>query len=265
MVWEDGGSNSASYPMTGEMKETLDTLSIGNIQLLQGERGYRYSLDPILLSRFIQVKQGERIVDLGTGCGILPLLLARLSDAKELTGIEIQPALADRAARNIQLNNLQDRVQIFPGDICDIRNLLPDSSVDLVVSNPPYRLPDSGRIAPDSERAAARHELLGSLVDFIAAAKWLLRNGGRFVVIYLAERLPELMVEMVAAGIEPKRLRMIHPRQDATAKMVLLEGNKGGRPGLKIEKPLYIYKNKNGGIGRDYTDEVLAMYEDPQV
>ena len=240
------------------MKETLNTLSIGNLQLLQGEGGYRYSLDPILLSRFVQIKKAARVVDLGAGCGILPLLLARLSDVEELIGIEIQSGLAERALRNIQLNDLQGRVQILSGDIRNIRNLLPVSSADLVVSNPPYRPPGGGRIAPDGERATARHELSGGLADFIAAARWLLKNGGNFAVIYLAERLPELMVKMIAAGIEPKRLRMIHSRQDAPAKIVLLEGCKGGRPGLAIEKPLFIYADC--GVGRDYTEEVLRMY-----
>ena len=240
------------------MKETLETLSVGNIQLLQGENGYRYSLDPILLSRFVRIKKTFRVVDLGSGCGILPILLAKLSPAEGLIGIELQPSLAERSIRNVTLNNLQDRVQILPGDIRNIRKLLPAGSIDLVVSNPPYRSLDSGRIAPDDERAAARHEIAGGLVDFVAAGKWLLKNGGHFALIYLAERLPELMVTMVAAGIEPKRLRMIHSQQGEAAKLVLLEGRKGGRPGLKVEKPLFIYQNSGGR--EDYTEELLHMY-----
>ena len=242
------------------MKETLDSLSIGDLQLLQAEGGYRYSLDPILLARFVNVKKGTRVVDLGTGCGILPLLLARLSLAADLAGIELQSELADRAIRNVKLNSLQGRVRILREDIRNIRNVLPASCADLVVSNPPYRLSDSGRIAPNDERAAARHELAGGLADFVAAASWILINGGSFAVIYLAERLPELMVKMIAVGIEPKRLRMVHPRQGEVAKMVLLEGRKGGRPGLQVEKPLYVYKNGEGE--RDYTEEVLLMYEE---
>ncbi|MCK5825811.1 MAG: tRNA1(Val) (adenine(37)-N6)-methyltransferase, partial [Desulfuromusa sp.] len=241
-------------------KETLDNLSIGNLQLLQSEKGYRYSLDPILLARFINVKKKARVVDLGAGCGILPLLLARLSDAVECLGIELQPELADRAVRNVELNLLRDRVRILQQDIRSVRDTLPASYFDQVVSNPPYRQFDSGRIAPNDERAAARHELAGGLVDFIAAASWLLKNGGSFAVIYLVERLPELMADMIARGIEPKRLRMVHPQQGEAAKMVLLEGRKGGHPGLQVEKPLYIYKNN--GAGRDYTEEVLLMYED---
>ncbi|WP_321370019.1 tRNA1(Val) (adenine(37)-N6)-methyltransferase [uncultured Desulfuromusa sp.] len=241
------------------MKETLDTLSIGNLQLLQAKDGYRYSLDPVLLARFVNVGKGAKVVDLGTGSGILPLILARLSGAGELTGIEIQPALAERAGRNVRLNGLQDRVNILHQDIRDIREAIPGNYADLVVSNPPYRHPDSGRIAPNSERAAARHEISGGLVDFIAAAAWLLKQGGHFAVIYLAERLPELMLTMAAAGLEPKRLRMVHPQRGKEAKMVLVEGGKGGRPGLRVEDPLYVYVDN--GEGRNYTEEILQMYD----
>ncbi len=176
------------------MKETLDNLSLGNLQLLQSESGYRYSLDPILLARFVDVKKGARVVDLGTGCGIIPLLLARLSDSEELIGIEIQVELADRAVKNTERNFLQSRVRILREDIRNIRDIIQAGSIDLVISNPPYRQSTSGRIAPNDERAAARHELAGGLSDFVTAANWALKNGGNFTVIYLAERLPELMV-----------------------------------------------------------------------
>ncbi len=242
------------------VKETLDNLSLGNLQLFQAENGYRYSLDPVLLARFVSIAAGETVVDLGTGCGIIPLILAQISAAGSLLGIERQPLLADRAKRNVEINQLTDRVTIIADDIRRVADLLPAASCDLVVTNPPYRHLGSGRIAPNDERAAARHELAGGLADFVAAASWLLKNGGSFAVIYLVERLPELLAGMVAKDIEPKRLRMVHPRQGEAAKMVLLEGRKGGRPGLQVEKPLYIYKNGEGG--RDYTEEVLQMYEE---
>ena len=243
------------------VKETLDSLSLGNLQLVQAEKGYRYSLDPVLLARFVAPKAGSQIVDLGTGCGIIPLVLARISAAEKLIGIECQPGLAGRAARNVELNALGDRVTILNADICRANEFLPASCADLVVSNPPYRKLDSGRLAPNDERAAARHELTGGLPEFVAAAKWLLKNGGTFSLIYLAERLPELMTVMIGAGIEPKRLRMIHPRREEAARLVLLEGRKGGRPGLTVEKPLAIYRS--GRSERDYSDEVLQMYTDP--
>lgn len=241
------------------MDETLDSLSIGNLQILQAENGYRYSLDPVVLARFIKLGHARRVVDLGTGCGILPLLLAKLGDAEELVGVEVQHDLADRAKRNVVFNGLQSRIRILHEDVRAIRNVFPAGCADLVVSNPPYRRPDSGRIAPNDERAMARHELSGGLTDFIAAASWLLKNGGLFAVIYLAERLPELMSAMMMAGLEPKRLRMVHPCQGQSAKMVLLEGRKGGRPGLQVEAPLYVYADSGGR--RNYSAEVLQMYE----
>jgi tRNA1(Val) A37 N6-methylase TrmN6 len=243
------------------MNETIDELSIGNLRLIQAERGYRFSLDPVLLARFVDVRSGDSVVDLGTGCGVLPLLLAKLSTAEELIGVELQSQQAERAQRNIELNELSPRIHIVHGDLRQIRGLLPVASADLVVSNPPYRQVGSGRISPADERAVARHELAGGLTDFVSAASWLLKNGGRFAVIYLAERLPELLMQMAAVNIEPKRLRMIHPRQRDPAKMVLVEGRKAGRPGLVVEEPLFIYK----GDGRDYTDEVLSMYENRSV
>ena len=238
------------------MSETIDELSIGGLKLCQAEKGYRFSLDPVLLARFVEVRAEDKIVDLGTGSGIIPLLLARLSAAPELIGVELQEQMASRAQRNIVMNGLQGRVRIVHGDLRQIRQLLPAVSADLVVSNPPYRQVGSGRVSPADERAAARHELAGGLSDFVTAAGWLLNNGGRFTVIYLVERLPELLKQMQTAGIEPKRLRMIHPRKQNPARMVLVEGRKSGRPGLSVEKPLYVY----AGEGRDYSDEVLAMY-----
>lgn len=241
------------------MKETVDELSIGSLRLIQSRAGYRFSLDPILLAHFVAMRPGGRVVDLGTGSGVIPLLLAKLGTVQELIGVELQPAMAERAQRNVELNDLQQRVRIVLGDLRQIRELLPAASADLVVSNPPYRQLGKGRVSPADERAAARHELAGGLIDFVAAAGWLLNNGGRFAIIYLAERLPELLTQMAAAGIEPKRLRMIHPRQQEPAKMVLVEGRKAGRPGLIVENPLYVYQ----GEGRDYTAEVLAMYQAP--
>ncbi len=240
------------------MDETLDTLSIGNIKLFQATNGYRFSIDPILLSNFVHTKNGDTVVDLGTGVGVIPLLLAHLNCTINAVGVELQSTLAERAIRNIDLNSMQERVRVISADIRSIRDFMPTSSVDMVVSNPPYRRPGSGRIAPDDERATARHELAGGLFDFVESAKWLLKNGGRFAVIYLAERLPELIMSMSVAGIEPKRLRLVHAHHGTNAKMVLLEGRKGGNPGIQIAPPLYIYRGS--GSSRDYTDEVLQMY-----
>lgn len=238
--------------------ETLDTLSIGALRIIQAKKGYRYSLDPVLLAGFVHPLSASRIVDLGTGCGILPLLLAGKSEAQELVGIELQESLADRASRNVELNGLQERIRILTDDIREVRSLLPVNWADLVVSNPPFRSSASGRIAPDDERAIARHELFGGLADFCAAAAWLLKDGGLFTVIHLAERLPELLAYMQSGNIQPKRLRMVHPHADDPARLVLVEGRKAGRPGLLVEPPLVIYRSR--GAQRDYSEEILELY-----
>jgi tRNA1Val (adenine37-N6)-methyltransferase len=239
-------------------RETLDRLMPGNLQLLQAREGYRYSVDAVLLARFARVKKGGRIADLGTGTGVLPLLLAHLTDAPVIYGIELQEDLARRADRNVILNGLQDRIRILQGDIRQIAGMLPAGAADLVVTNPPYRAPGSGRIAPVGERAAARHELAGSVADFIAAAGWLLQPGGRLAVIYLAERLTLLLTSMSVTGIEPKRLRLVHSRAAADARLVLVEGCKGARAGLQVEKPLILHGD--GAAADKYSAEVTRMY-----
>lgn len=241
-----------------DANETLDSLRVGNLQIVQAIDGYRFSLDPVLLGHFAAGCKLSTVVDLGTGSGVLPLLLAHLTQAETLIGVELQSAQVVRAQRSVVLNGLQRRVEIIQGDVRRIQRLLPVGQADLVVANPPYRQPGRGRIAPGDERAAARHELAGGLVDFVAAAVYLLNHSGRFAVIHLAERLPELLSLMIGQKVEPKRLRMVHPHPGKPARMVLVEGRKNGRPGMAVEAPLYIYKGAGGC--REYTDEVLEMY-----
>ena len=241
-----------------EKSETVDSLRVGNLKIVQALKGYRYSLDPILLSYFVAGDTADKVVDLGTGSGVIPLVLANLTRASKLIGIELQPAQVVRAKKSVVLNGLAGRVEIMQGDVRLVHHLLPAAQADLVVANPPYRVPGRGRVAPNDERAAARHELAGGLSDFIAAASWLLADRGRFAIIYLTERLPELLALLVEQRIEPKRLRMIHSRPQAEAKMVLVEGRKDGRSGMVVEKPLYVYRESGGG--RIYSDEVNQMY-----
>lgn len=238
--------------------ETIDTLYNAETKLIQTRDGYRFSLDPVLLADFVTLRDGGDILDLGTGCGVLPLLLARRDPTLSVVGWERQPQMVDRALRGMEQSGMSSRIRIIEADLREYRELAVAGSFNLVVTNPPYRTIASGRIAPDGERAAARHELAGGLPDFLAAASWCLKNGGRFAIVYLAERLSELLVRMVDVGIEPKRLRMVHPRVGKPARMVLIEGRKRGNPGLDVEAPLYIYKQDNAN--RDYTDEVLQIY-----
>jgi len=234
--------------------ETLDDLRSAGLKIIQKIGGYRFSLDPILLCDFARVEADDAVADLGTGSGVIPLLLAVGTSSKRIVGVEIQPELADRARRSVVLNGLEERVEILEGDLRVLPKGLDRQSFDVVLSNPPYRRIGSGRKAPSAEKATARHELSGGLEDFLRAAVLLLRHGGRFYIVYLAERLAELLAIMRGQRLEPKRLRCVHSREGEGARMVLVEGRKGGREGMTIDPPLFIYD------GERYTEEVLAIY-----
>ncbi len=234
--------------------ETLDDLRLGGLKVIQKRNGYRFSLDPILLCGFASLDGVEAAVDLGTGSGVITLLLARSSVATRIVGVELQAGLADRARRSVVLNGLAERIEIVEGDLRAVAGQLGVQSFDLVLSNPPFRQGGTGKIAPEAERAAARHELAGGLADFLKAAALLLRPGGRCCLIYLAERLTDLLVELRSAGLEPKRLRMVQSRAEDSARLLLVEARRGGRPGMVVEAPLLIY------AGEGYSPEVLSWY-----
>lgn len=234
--------------------ETLDDLRLGGLKIIQKRDGYRFSLDPILLCGFAPFAGVEAALDLGTGSGVIPMLLARRSAATRIVGVELQAGLADRARRSVALNGLAERIEIVEGDLRTVARQLGVGMFDLVLSNPPFRQGSSGKIAPEAERAAARHELAGGLADFVQAAALLLRPGGRCCLIYLAERLTDLLVELRRAGLEPKRLRMVQSRSGEPARLVLVEARSGGRPGLVAEAPLVIYDREG------YSAEVLVWY-----
>lgn len=236
--------------------ETITNLKFGGVQIIQPKSGYRFSLDPLLLCAFAEIPARAKVADLGTGSGVIPLLLAKAGKGQEFIGIELQAELAGRAGRSVALNGLEDHIRIVRADLRDLPEALVAGSFDAVVSNPPYRRPTSGRVAPGAERGAARHELAGGLTDFLRSAAFLLNNGGRFCIIYLAERMAELLDEMRTFRLEPKRLRTVHSRAGEPAKLVLVEGRKNARGGLTVAAPLIIY----AGQGRTYTPEVAATY-----
>lgn len=240
------------------MHLTLDT--IGDIKLYQNKRGYRFSVDALLLYSFVNLHRAYRIADLGAGSGIVGILLAKRYPEAEITLIELQKSLVELAKRNIVLNNLQDRVTVIKNDIryIDTIRLFINSLLhrfDLVVSNPPFRRQKTGLISPTGEKAIARHEIELKLADLIQAACSLLRSKGRLCMIYHPSRLVELIAALREKHLEPKRLRFVHSNLMTEAKMVLVEAIKDGRTEMKIDNPLYIY-NKDG----TYTDELKALY-----
>jgi len=216
--------------------ESIDDFMNGSLRLIQSRTGYRFSIDAILLSEFVTIKKGDVVVDLGSGCGIIPLMLLLKKPVRHAYGLEIQWGLAYQTARNAALNNFSRRLSVIMGDI---RNPpLSALCADVVVCNPPYRRKESGRINPDRQRAIARHEILASLDDILITTKRILRPKGRLAMIYPVERLTDLMTKLRSFDMEPKRLRIIYPGMGSEAKLALIEASLGGNAGLKVLPPL---------------------------
>ena len=234
---------------------TTDSLFNGSMRVKQYGSGYRFSLDAVLLAQHARPSPDHTVLDLGTGCGIIPLILAYRYPKTKVYGVEVQTELADIATLNIAENHMEDRITIYCGDLKKLSQEMTSGPVDLVVTNPPYRKVTSGRLNPDQQRAVAKHELKTTLSDVVETARRMLRTSGRLVIIYAAERMVDIVIQMRSAGIEPKYIRMIHSSRKVNAKRILVEGKKGGRHGITIGPPLMIYR-KNGV----YSDEVQAMF-----
>ncbi|HEY2989471.1 MAG TPA: tRNA1(Val) (adenine(37)-N6)-methyltransferase [Candidatus Binatia bacterium] len=234
--------------------ETLDALLRGRLSVIQSKTGYRFSLDALLLAHFAAAQGAERVIDLGTGNGVVALILAALGPALKVTGLEIQEPMAQRAARSVALNDLTGRVSIVQGDVRKIKRNFSAGRFDVAVCNPPYRGLGSGRINPDGEKRVARHEIAADLPDFLRAAAYLLRRGGRIAVVYPATRMVDLLHTMREARLEPKRIRLVHSFAESGAAFVLAEGIKGAGSELKIMPPLIVYAKE-----REYTPEMSAI------
>ncbi|MGH7843690.1 MAG: tRNA1(Val) (adenine(37)-N6)-methyltransferase, partial [Candidatus Binatia bacterium] len=227
--------------MSAHPDETLDTLLRGRLAVLQGKTGYRVSLDAILLARFVRIHEAKKILDLGSGNGPVALMLAALHPTARIVGLELQDRMVDRARRSVELNRLGERVDIIAGDVRRVTQIFQPGSFDLVVSNPPYRAPQSGRLNPDAEKQIARHEVSGRLEDFLRAGAYVLRKGGMFVAVFPAPRAIDLLAAMRQEGIEPKRLRFVHTVAKGPASLILVEGAKEGGKELKVLAPLAVY------------------------
>ena len=235
--------------------ETLDVLTGYDLRIIQPRHGYRFSVDPLLLADFAGVTENDSVADLGTGCGIIPLLLTRLQPSARVAGVEFQDSMADIARRNAAINGLSESVEIVPADVATLKSRFPVSTFDLVVSNPPYRRPETGKISPRSGRDGARHETTATLADFLAAAKYLVKESGRICFIYHTCRLAELITQASAQKLAVLRLRMVHGTMKAPARMFLVELMKGRTGELKVEPPL-IVRTEDGR----YSEEKLRIY-----
>lgn len=237
--------------------ETVDAICGGRLRIIQKKRGYRFSLDALLLAHFVALRKGDEVIDLGTGGGVIALILAYRFGCGRVLGIDIQQGLVEMAGRSVALNRLEGQVEIRRGDIRFPDGFCRPQSFSTAVFNPPYRRLRSGRLNPDSEKAVARHETAGSAGDFFAAASYALRPDGQAYAIYPASRMVELLLRMRESRIEPKQLRMVHSRRGGPGVFVLLEGVKGGREELKALPPLFIYGEAGG-----YTPEMKEIFTD---
>jgi tRNA1Val (adenine37-N6)-methyltransferase len=235
---------------------TCDTLFNGKLSVCQEAKGYRFSLDAVLLAGLTRIKGQDRIIELGTGCGVIPLVLVhREKTTEKIIGIEIQPELARLAHRNVEDNGLDGRIEIHQVDLRQVSSHFLRESFDLVLANPPYRKPGTGRVNPNRQKAVARHELTATLPDIFGSAHYLLPRGGRVALIYPAARLAHLLDTARGQGFSPKRLRIIYSSPNDSARLVHVECRKGGGEEIRIESPFYIYR-ENG----EYTDSMLELY-----
>ena len=237
------------------LNERIDDLQRGGLRVIQRADAFRFGTDAVLLAAFAAPRRHDRVCDLGTGTGIIPLLLYARENTISADAVEIQPDMADMAARSMAMNGLNEKIRVLPGDLRSIRTLLPHARYDLVTCNPPYGKAGGTLLNPDASKRLARHEESCAIEDVACAAAWLLQNGGRLCCVFPAARMIELSDAMRKYRMAPKRIRMVHSRVEKAAHLCLMEGMLDARPGLIIEPPLVIYAENNA-----YTPELRRIY-----
>ncbi len=235
--------------------ERLDELQRNGYQIIQNPKKFCFGMDAVLLSGFTRIRPGEMALDLGTGTGIIPILLRGKTEGRHFTGLEIQEESADMARRSVAFNHLEQYISIITGDIKEAAEIFGAASFDVVTSNPPYMTGNHGLVNPRLPKAIARHELLCSLEDVVCATSRVVRPGGRFYLVHRPFRLAEILTLLVQYKLEPKRMRLVYPFVDKEPNMVLIEAVQGGRSRITVEKPLIVYKEP--GV---YTDEIYDIY-----
>jgi len=243
-------------PMEGLLEnERVDDLQRNGLKIIQKTDGFCFGMDAVLLSGFAHVKRGEKVLDMGTGTGIIPLLLSAKTQGEHFTALEIQNEIAEMAARSVEMNHLEEKIEIVNGDIKEASRIFGGASFDVVTTNPPYMNDAHGLKNPTEVKAISRHEVLCTLEDVVREGAKVLKSGGRMYMVHRPHRLIEIITVMKQYKMEPKRMCMVHPFKDKEANMVLIEAVKGGGSWLKMEAPIIVYKEP--GV---YTDEIYSIY-----
>ena len=241
-----------------ELKENerIDDLELNNLKIIQNKNGFCFGMDSVLLSDFAKnIKSNTKVIDLGTGTGILPILLSAKTKASQIVGIEIQREVADMASRSVQLNNLQNKIEIICEDIKNLKNIYEINSFDAIVTNPPYKIKGTGGINEVEAKLISRHEITANLEDFISISSYLLKDQSSIYMVHRPERLVDILSLFRKYKLEPKEIKFVQPSSSKSPNLVLIKATKNAKPFLKVDKPLYIY-NSDG----TYTEELLKIY-----
>lgn len=236
--------------------ERIDDLEFKDLKIIQNINGFCFGMDSVLLSDFAKnIKKDSIVLDLGTGTGIISILLCGKTELKKIVGVEVQEEVAEMAKRSSKLNNLEDRFEVINENITNLNNIYDKQSIDVIVTNPPYKKKETGILNENEKKVLSRHEITADLEDFIKVSKDLLKDKGEFYMVHRPERLVDILSLMRKYKIEPKNLRFVHPNKNKEANLILIKGIKNAKPFLKIEKDLYVY-----GEDGNYTAEILKIY-----
>lgn len=244
--------------MNIELKENerIDDLEFNNLKIIQNKKGFCFGMDSVLLSDFAKnIKDGVKVIDLGTGTAILPILLSAKTKASKIIGIEIQQEVAKMAIRSIQMNDLQDKIEIINEDIKNLKEKFLPNSFDAVITNPPYKKQGTGGKNEAETKLISRHEITANLEDFIAITSYLLKDNGSLYMVHKPERIVDISIELRKYHLEPKEIKFVYPHVNKASNLILIKAVKNAKPFLKILEPLYIYEDKG-----NYTTEVLKIY-----
>ena len=241
-----------------ELKENerIDDLEFKNLKIIQNKEGFCFGIDSVLISDFAKgIKKGAKVLDLGTGTGIIATLLCGKTELSEIVGVEIQEEVYEMANRSIKLNDLEEKFRIINDNIINLNKYFEKNTFDAIVTNPPYKKKDSGIENQDKRKLVSRHEIEANLEDFIKVSKDMLKDKGDLYIVHRPERLVDLLSIMREYKIEPKRIKFVYSNVNSVSKLVLVQGTKNAKPFLKVEKNLYIYDEKG-----NYTDEINKIY-----